>query len=417
MSKFSKIILFAVAIIVLSWFLPWLYALLTPSAGNDPFCSLSPLNGQWIVSRSKPGEKTQITMCQPFASAEEALNGETITVAMRDSLAPQLYYRQLAAHDKLPDTIVGKETTVHTLRTHELFFNCSPRETNKRNSGMWLMMESMPVRVDLSDPDEAFRITNKSIEFVKIADNSVNATRSRRFTDVMKSRGFSFPATDLSANVTAQKQYDEGYLMIDSEGKLFHIKQRGGRPYVVAIPLPDGVKAEKSYIWEGSNRALLGLVIDSKGNPYIIETEGHIARQLPTEAGCVNPYKESIMAMGNLFNLTFRFTGPEGTRWRSFDADSLKLIGSLDFTREKSTAAEVANFIFPYALTFTSIYDSLAYPRVINMSLYALPINLLLSLSLLIIGIRRKDSTIKWGAAVTLPFGIFSFIPFLLLQD
>lgn len=356
-------------------------------------------------------------MCQPFASSEEALTAKTISVAMRDSLAPQLYYRQLAAHDKLPDSIAGKETTVHTLRTHELFFNCTPRETNKRNSGMWLMMESMPVRVDLSDPDEAFRITNDGIEFVKIADNTINATRSRRFTDVMKSRGFSFPATDLSANVTAQKQYDEGYLMIDSEGKLFHIKQRGGRPYVVAIPLPNEAKAEKAFIWEGSNRALLGLVIDCNGYPYIIETEGHIARKLPTEGGCVNPYKESIMAMGNLFNLTFRFTGPEGTRWRSFDADSLNLIGSLDFAREKSTASKVASYIFPFALTYTSIYDSLAYPRIINISLYALPLNILLAIYLLILGVRRKDETMKLGAVITLPFGVFSFIPFLLLQD
>ena len=118
MSKFSKIILFAVAIAVLSWFLPWLYALLTPSPAGDPFCSLSPRNSQWIVSRSKPGEKPSITLCQPFATAQETLDGEKLTVAMRDSLAPQLYYRQLVAHDNLPDTIAGKETTVHTLRSH-----------------------------------------------------------------------------------------------------------------------------------------------------------------------------------------------------------------------------------------------------------------------------------------------------------
>lgn len=417
MSKFSKIILFAVAIAVLSWFLPWLYALLTPSPAGEPFCSLSPLNGQWIVSRSKPGEKPSITLCQPFATAQETLDGEKLTVAMRDSLAPQLYYRQLVAHDNLPDTIAGKETTVHTLRSHELFFNGSPREVNKRNSGMWLMMESMPPRVDLSDPEEAFRFTDDGIKFVKIADNTVNSTRSRRFTDVMKSRGFSFPATDLSANVTSQKGYDEGYLMIDSDDKLFHIKQRGGRPFVAAVSLPEGKKASKAFIWEESDKSLLGLVIDTEGHPYVIEAEGHIARPLPAEAGTVDPRKESIMAMGNLFNLTFRFTGADGTRWRSFDSDSLELIGALDFPRVKPVSAEIAQYIFPYTLSFVSAFDSLAYPRLSNLSFKALPLNILFSLILLFIGIRRKDATMKWGALVTVPFGIFSFVPFMLFHE
>lgn len=417
MSKFSKIILFAVAIAVLSWFLPWLYALLTPSSLGEPFCSLSPVNGQWIVSRSVPGEKPVITLCSPFATAQEAADGEKITASMRDSLAPQLYYRQLVAHDKLPDTIAGKETTVHTLRTRELFFNGSPREVNKRDAGMWLMMESMPPRVDLSDPEEAFRFTGDGIEFVRIADNTVNQTRSRRFTEAMKSRGFSFPAVDLSANVTSKKAYDEGYLMIDSEGKLFHVKQRGGRPFVAAVFLPDGVKASKAFIWEESDQSKLGLVVDTEGQPYVIEAEGHLARPLPREAGTVDPRKESVMAMGNLFNLTFRFTGPGGTRWRVFDADSLELIGSLDFPRVKPLSSEIARYIFPYTLAFTSSYDSLAYPRVANFSLKALPLNLLLALVLFIVGIRRKDPAMKWGALLTVPFGVLSFIPFIIFHE
>lgn len=417
MSNFSKIILFFVSIAVLSWFLPWLYALLTPSPAGEPFCSLSPVNGQWIVSRSAPGEKPVIKLCAPFASSEEMENGETITVAVRDSLAPQLYYRQLVAHDKLPDTIAGKETTVHSLRSRELFFNGSPRDVNKRNPGMWLMMESMPPRVDLSDPEEAFRFTADGIEFVKIADNSVNATRSRRFTDAMKSRGFSFPATDLSANVSSKKAYDEGYLMIDSEGKLFHVKQRGGRPFVASVTMPDGAKADKAFIWEESDKSLLGMVVDTEGQPYVIMADGHVARPLPEEAGKVNPRKESIMAMGNLFNLTFRFTGPDGTRWRSFDADSLTLAGALDFPRVRPVAVEIARYIFPYTLAFTSAYDSLAYPRISNFSLKALPLNVLLALILLFTGIRRKDSAMKWGALLTVPLGIFSFIPFFLLHE
>lgn len=416
MSKFARIILFAVTVAVLSWFLPCLYALLTPSPSSEPFCAFSPVNGQWIVSRSVPGEKPEITMRSPFAG-DDTVKGERIPVATRDSLLPQLYYRQLLSHDKLPDTIAGKEVTAHLFKTHELFFNASPREINKSHPGMWLMMESMPSRVDLSDPEEAFRFTDDGIEFVKMAENSVNPTRSRRFTEAMKSRGFRFPATDLSANITSKKAYDEGYLMIDADGKLFHVKQRGGRPFVAAVSLPDGVKASKAYIWEESDRSKLGLVIDTEGRPYVIKAEGHVALPLPSEAGNVDPRQEAIMVMGNLFNLTIRYSGKEATRWRTFDADSLRLIGSLDFPRMKSKASKTAEYIFPYILTFTSTYDSLAYPRIINISVKALPFNILLALVLLLYGIRRKDATMKSGALITLPLGIFSFIPFLLFHD
>jgi hypothetical protein len=123
------------------------------------------------------------------------------------------------------------------------------------------------------------------------------------------------------------------------------------------------------------------------------------------------------MAMGNLFNLTFRFTGADGTRWRSFDSDSLELIGALDFPRVKPVSAEIAQYIFPYTLSFVSAFDSLAYPRLSNLSFKALPLNILFSLILLFIGIRRKDATMKWGALVTVPLGIFSFVPFMLFHE
>lgn len=415
MTKFSKILLLAATIAVASWFLPWLYTLLTPSAGADPFCAFSPVSGKWVVSRASQGGKPEILEVAPFA--ENPYDGRQLTVAMRDSLVPQLYYRQLLSHDLLPDTIAGKEVSAHLLKTHEVFFNGSPREINKRVPGVRLMMESMPLRVDLSDPEEAFRFTADGIEFINIADNTVNTDRSRRFTEAMKSRGFKFPASDLSGNPSAKKPYDEGYLMIDAEGKLFHVKQQGGRPYVSLVTLPPHTVASKAFIWEESDQSLLGLVFDTGGTPHIIRREGHRAIPLVSENGNANPREESVMAIGNLFNIVLRFSGPETTRWRAFDAESLTPIGAIDFPKEKPKAAKVARYIFPYTLAFTSAYDSLAYPRIANISAKALPLNILLALTLLVAGYRRRNATMKWGALFTVPLGIFSFIPLILLHD
>lgn len=417
MQKFSKTILLAIAVAMLSWFLPWLYTLLTPSPSAEPFCCLSPLEPRWIVSRSNPGEKPDITLTDAFPTSDS--EEVKISTATRDSLVPQLYYRQLLAHDLLPDSINGKEISAHTLKTHEVFFTSSPRDLNKRSAGIWLMMESMPVRVDLSDPDEGFRITSDGIEFIRMADNSVNPDRSNRFTKAMKARGFQFPAVDLSANITAQKAYDEGYLMVDAAGKVFHVKQQAGRPYVAAIAMPDGMTASKTFIWEQSDKSLLGMVIDTGNRPYIIKADSHIALPLPADGydGTIDPRRESVTLMGSLFSIIIRYSGPDGSRWRAYDADTLELIGAIDFPRLPSAAIKIARFIFPYTLALTSNYDSLAYPRLDNLSWKALPLNIILAFLLLTLGIRRKNPWMKWGALFTVSLGIYSFIAFLLLHD
>ncbi len=417
MKSFSKIVLYIVAIAVLSWFLPWIYALMFPASSGEPFCSFSPVNEKWIISQASPGEKPKIMILEN----EGATDGPTISFITRnerDSLVPQLFYKELLAHDRLPDSIHGKAVNAHELRSHELMFSSSPRDIVKREPGVWMMMESMPVRVELSDPTEVFRFTdNGEIEFIDMATNSVVPDRGKRFTETMKQRGFAFPAADLSANITSRKQYDEGYLMIDNNGKLFHVKQRAGRPYVAAIPLPHSAAADKAFILEESNQSILGFVSDTDNNFYIIEKEGY--KVFPLPVGKVNPRKENLMCMGNLFNLTFRFTGDGVSRWRAVERtpDGYKLAGSYDYEKPRNAASKIADYIFPYTLSFVSTSDSLAYPRFARISWHAIYLNLLLSLILIFAQNKGRNIWTYAGASSTLICGIFSFIPFMLLKD
>ena len=416
MKRFSKIILYIVAIGVLSWFLPWLYALCFPTPSSEPFCSFSPVSSKWVVTQSSPGQKPIILELDSI-KADGSYAGHDITREQRDSLVPQLFYKELMAHDRLPDTIGGKAVDIHQLRTHELMFNQSPRDLVKRQAGVWMMMESMPTRVELSDPDQVFRFTDGGgIEFVDMATNSVNPSRSRRFTEAMRSHGFAFPAVDLSANVTSRKQYDEGYLMIDSEGKPYHVKQQAGRPYVARIRMPDGRKASKVMIIEETDRNILGLVADTDGNLYFIEREGYTVMPLPV--GKVDPRGESILAMGNLFNTTFRFSGNGQSRWRAIERtpEGYTLIGSFDRSAPRTDASVVADYIFPYTLSFVSTSDSLAYPRISRVSYKALWLNL--ALALLLFGInRRRGVKCPGGPLLTIILGVYSFFPFLLIHD
>lgn len=416
MKKFSTAILFAVAIAVLSWFLPWLYAVCTPSASNEPFLAFSPVSGKWVSSLAVPGEKPVINHLAPIAAYDD--QGEALNADERDSLLPQMYYRQLSAHDRLPDSIAGQEASMHNLRSHEANFRVTPREINKVNPGIYLMMESMPLRVDLSDPEEAFRMTPEGMEFIKIAGNEINHKRSNRFSKALKSKSFAFPGKDFSANVTSRKPYDEGYLIVDSEGSLFHVKQQAGRPFVARINLPDSVKIKKAFIWEESDRDLLGYAIDTDGRPYLLLTDGHRAVPFPAEAGTVDPEKESILVMSNLFNTVVRISSKDaGSRWMAFEPYTLKMLGKYTVPKEYSATGTVSKYIFPYVLSFVSTNDSLAYPRLTGFSAKALALNCVLALVLLFLGMRRKDPLRKWGALLTVPFGIFSFIPFMILTD
>ncbi len=416
MKTFSKIVLYVVTVAVLAWFLPWIYALAFPAPSGEPFCSFSPVNNRWVVSRSVPGEKPVIMVFDSIHAGGET-SGRVISRAERDSLVPQLFYKELLAHDRLPDSIAGKAVSAHELRTHELMMNTSPRDIVKRQPGVWMMMESMPERVELSDADQVFRFTDSGIEFVDMATNSVNPSRSKRFTETMVKRGFAFPARDLSANVTSRKQYDEGYLMIDSNGKLFHVKQQAGRPYVASIPMPEGAEASKAFITEEMNRNVLGFVTDTDNNIYLIERDGYAVMPLPV--GKVDPRKENILAMGNLFNTTLRFSGNGTSRWRAVErtGDGYRLLGSYDFTAPRSTAAKVADYIFPFTLTYVSNTDSLAYPRLGRWSWHALTLNALLSIVLFLTWKRRRDPWLYAGAFFVLIGGIFVFIPFELLKD
>lgn len=415
MKIFSKIVLFVVAIAALSWFLPWIYSVAFPAPSGEPFCSFSPVNNKWVVSVTSPGEKPKLLVLESQEKGEPVFS--TITRDERDSLVPQMFYKELLAHDRLPDTIGGKAVSAHELRTHELMLNSSPRDIVKRNMGVWMMMESMPKRVDLSDPDQVFRFTPSGVEFVDMASNSVNASRSERFTKMMKERGFTFPAVDLSANVTSRKPYDEGYLMIDAAGKPFHVKQQAGRPYVTAIEMPGGAKASKVFIMEEANRDILGFIADTDNNFYILEKEGYKVYPLPV--GKVDPRKQSILVMGNLFNYACRISGEGESAWRAVGrtANGYELLGAYDFKKEPTTAAKIADYIFPYALTFTSHSDSLAYPRIVGISFSAIYLNVVLALLLFVVVRRRKDGNPVVGSVVTLVCGIFSFIPFYLLKD
>ncbi len=411
MKKIYLIFLCLLSALILAWFLPWLYSIIFPSASNDPFLAFSPVNEQFIATDNLGEGKTDIFTLKPDGS-----RGETLTREERDSLLPQIYFTQLVAAEKLPDTIAGKEVSIPVLKHGQWVFSSHPRDLNKVMPEVHLIMESMPERIDLEDPDEVFTLNNK-VEFIRISDGSVNENRSARFDRVFRDRGFNYPLRSSSANITTRKPRDEGYLLADDAGKVFHLKMQAGRPYMSAIALPQDERASEVFIMENGDPRELGFVAAESGALYLIEREEYKVTRLPI--GEVYPRKEKLSIVRNIFNLVVKITDNEGVKWFALDSDDYSLLGSYSMKYEETPAQHVASYLFPVRLSFTSLNDGYARPRFHDWSARALWLGLLLSLTIVFISIKRGESKryTFWAGLLTLAGGIYLFIPLLLFRD
>lgn len=412
MKRAYYIIVVALSAIVLSWFLPWLYSIVFPSAAADQFVAWSPVSDSFIVSDNSQEGVTDI-----FAIDAEGRRTATFTKEERDSLLPQIYYTQLMARDHMPDSLAGREVSVATLKHNQWVFTSLPRDINRTLPTVLMMMESMPERYDLEDPDEVFTLDG-SVEFTDMRTNSVNAGRSRRFTDIFADRGFTYPVKAWSANITTRKPYDNGYLLVDDQGQLYHLKMQAGRPYMMNVALPADTKAAHVWVLENPETHYLGIVSTDDGRLFALEREGYLLAELPV--GTVDPESEKISIVKNLFNWVVRVSGTEGSRFYAFESDSYRPLGEYGYEYPVTMAERVSRYLFPFVVTFTSTSDQWAHPRIINGSLSALYLNVVLALTVAAVAVRRRrlsPSAIALRSILTAVFGLYLFIPLMLIEE
>lgn len=404
-------VLISLCVIVLSWFLPWLYSIVFPTGGSDPFVAYSPVSNRFIVSKNSADGKTRI-----YALTPDGQPFGDYTKEERDSLLPQVYFNQLMAHEKLPDSINGTEVSVQILKHNQWYFSSLPRDINKVQPDVCLIMESMPERFDLEDAKEVFTLDGK-VEFTDMATNSVNEARSRRFNDVFADRGFEYPLKSRSANITTRKPYDEGYLMVDAGGDIYHMKMQAGRPYMTKVKKTDSIKAAHVFIMENPETRHLGLVTDEANRMYVLERDGYRLVELPV--GAVDPTIDRISIVKDLFNWVVKLSNDRGARWYAIDSDNYSLRASYAISYPESDRRRAASYLFPFQLTFTEISDCFAFPRILYVSPRALYLNIVLAVVLAVIIRRRKTALTPAIVCVglTCVLGLFSFIPMTIIRD
>lgn len=344
MIRFSKILLGITILLLLIWQLPWCYQFFASTPQRSPFTMYSSVIKDFAITKSAGDGK---------GMERTDLSGNQYTEAQFDSILPMFYYRQLLSDNRLPDSINGTAINPRIIQTENFNYRHSPEDINAPVIGLYPLLESMSGRVDLQMPDDVFRITGTGIEFIDIETNSPKETKSKQFTEAMSKKGFRFPAKRISGNPTTRKEYDEGYIMLDADNRLFHLKQVKGKPYVRHIELPKELNPKYIFITEFRNKKTLGFLTDSDNHFYVLENKTYEVKKVDIPS--FNPEVDGLVILGNMFDWTIRVA--------STDADKYYAVDANDYSQIKSTAYENNYKELPVQLTFTGYTDKYVKPR------------------------------------------------------
>ena len=342
MIRFSKILLYITLTILVLWQLPWCIDFFTSKETRIPFTLYSSLKEDFISITHDEAKGGIIGTDQ---------QGQIYSQHEIDSLLPFFYMRQLVSDDRVPDTVNGVKIMPHMVQRTNFNYKSNPSDLNAKKPALYPLMESMSGRVDLEMPDDVFRITDKGIEFITISSNSIDEKKSGRFTKKMVEKGFTFPARQISGNQTTKKDYDEGYLILDKEGKLFQLKMAVGTPYVRQIELPENIELKNVFITEFRDRKTLGFLVDTENKFYVLVNKTY---DLYNTGIAFNPVEEGLVIFGNMLDWTVCVTTDEGCDIYALDAYDYTQIKQMKIEMESNT---------PFGLHFTSYKDKYIKPR------------------------------------------------------
>ena len=304
------IILLIITSLVLAWAIPALVKVGTTTPQNYPFVYYSSLLQDFAI-------KEKVENKPAFRDTK----GNQYTKNQYDSITPLLSFRQLMLTNSMPDSILGVEVDVKTLKEKSIVWKYTPRDINSPVLDLYSMFESMSGRATLESPEDVFRLKNK-IEFISMETNTVEKEKSDLFQKALTDNKFVFPANKVWGNLSPKKPYDEGYFVLDNNNQLFHIKMVNGKPYVRDTKAGKNINIAYFNTLEVPDKSIYGFVVTTEGGLYTLNTEGYGLTKF--DIPNININSHSVMLMGNLFYWMVYVTSPEGCTYNVLKAGTLK---------------------------------------------------------------------------------------------
>ncbi len=353
-SKIATIqyLIIGLGIIVCVWLLPALYRLVAPNTSRTPFVVYSCMDSSFIQFETI-NKQVQYT----------DFKGNTFTKHEADSLLPLFAFRQLVAEGRLPDSLFGVALTPKLIQQNAFHFKTSPKQLNKPAVGLYTLLESASGRVDLQLPPDVFRLTDKGIEFIDCETNTVNKAKSLSFSRELEKYGFVFPVQLIWGNASTRKDYDNGFLLTDSQNRLFQLKMVKGAPWVRAIKT-DGCTItgyKQLFTIEPANRQLVGLVVSDDNQLYAVRADGTMAH---VGIDAYDPQAMQINIIGDLFHWTITEYTETESRYYAVDARTFELVARAIIPDPTPAIKErIMRYVLPVRLRFTSWDTQLIAPN------------------------------------------------------
>lgn len=357
MKRISYIVILVLSVVALSWLMPWLYNLAFSTPARDPFVGWSPVIDRFVVSIIDENDNLDIFDIDPATGAA----GRRWSREQRDSLMPEIYANQLSSKGLMPDSIKGIEMTPRNIRMNRWTFSSFPRNFNRDVPAVYPLMESMPARFDLEEPKVVLTMYG-GVEITDIATNTIDSVKTQRFARMFAEKGFQFPARAAHANITTRKAYDNGYLIIDDDHNLYHLKMQVNRPSMAKIELPDGMIPTQVFVVENADKMLYGFVATENGDFYALTRDNYELIRLPGIK--FNPYTDRLTILKGLFSWVIKKENEEGLQWVALNADNLSFLDEYRYIPHPTTSETVAGYLFPLTTSFTSDLDYEVYPRI-----------------------------------------------------
>lgn len=359
-----KYIIILLGIILLTWLLPAFYELVLPRTDKTPFVVYSCLDSTFIKMEVRDKQVHYIDF-----------RGREFTKSEADSLLPLFAFRQLVAEERLPDSLFGVALTPKLIQQNSFHFKTSPKQLNKPAVGLYTLLESASGRVDLVLPPDVFRLTDEGLEFVDCETNTVNRAKSLSFSRELTKHGFVFPVQLIWGNSTTRKSYDNGFLLTDSNDRLFQLKMVKGTPWVREIMTTNTCRWKQLFTLEPDNRALIGLAVSQDNRLFAVRSDGRtvpIGQQtFPSLVPCTlspctltySPSEMQITITGDLFHWTITLYTATDTRYYAVDARTFEPVAcAIIPDPEQPLSQRLERYLLPLRLRFSSWRTQLLAP-------------------------------------------------------
>ncbi len=350
MKHAARIFLLLSATLLLAYYLPIAWHILTATRERGPFVQYSDTGHGFLFTRYDFNPTTRDVTIRYTDTAGRAYERDAF-----EQMLPLTYYAQLEKNGTMPRQINGVSLTASAIRRAMWSVRLRPDELDAPSVPLLTVFETASGRARLEVPPDYMRIRDDGrIEFLDPKNNSILAPKSALYTEAFASAKFVFPVTALGSNPSPRKPYDEGIYLTDSEGQTFLLRQALGTPILVRIAdiAADpaawrALRPQHIIVNEVETRELRALIIDTDGHPWLATGKDHRLIKLPTTT--YSPATASLSLRANLLSRLLIVQSEDKLEAIAFDKN-YDVLDRHEETRPapgQKPASKIAAILFP----------------------------------------------------------------------